>query len=441
MKHLSIHLLFLFIIYGCAPADSSRQSGVEVKSLPERPLSAGESLLRRELQNTADPRISYCEILGNDNSTYSGIRDTTLQPLASLSKVITSSWALEQLGSDYRFRSEVFMKPVNLQTGLFDVYLRTNYDPIVNIEKLLYFISELKKSGVKQIRNLMIDETTRVFLGVLSNPHIELAQVPVSTNDTIENLSLIFNSTNWAEKTRVARQNILSWAEKNGKIISIPEDFSVGSIAFKMANQIDTNQFPLKKEILSAPLFRYLKNLNVYSNNYLADALFSRLGGRAAFLSFQNHSLQVTEKEMIIYTGSGLANSADGTRRDNVATCFSMIKVLAFFKNKSSQAQLNLGSLLLNPSLDTDGTFDVPGSYGNALVLKTGRLYDVPALNVAGFVSTEKGVMSFVFLGHDFSATEADEIEASRSGMLADIYSKFKAQASFTTIDYQAIFF
>ena len=118
-----------------------------------------------------------------------------------------------------------------------------------------------------------------------------------------------------------------------------------------------------------------------------------------------------------------------------------MIKILAYFKNKSIQANLNLGSLLLNPSADTDGTYDAPGNYQNAAVLKTGRLYDVAALNVAGFVSTEKGMLSFVFLGHDFSATDSDQIESSRSEMILDIYSKFKTQASFNTIEYADIFF
>jgi len=430
----------IFVALGCAPgsSDSGRpESGVH--TLPERPSQQNE-VFNRNLLYKNDPRVSYCEILDNQSSSYSGMRDLTLQPLASLSKLITSSWALEILGADFRFQSEIYLQPLADQ-GVFDIYLRTNWDPVVNIEKLLYFIALMKQQGVKQIRNLIIDESTRIFLGVLSNPHLELENTPISTGESIENLQLIFNSKNWAEKTKQAKANVLAWAAKNGKAVSIPTQFSVTNVLYRKAKEIRVQDYASKISVSSAPLFKYLKNINVNSNNYLADAFFNYLGGVNAFTGFQQKQLEVPTKDLKIFTGSGLSDSSSGIRQDNLGTCFSMIKVLAFLRKKAFMAQLNLGALLLNPTLDQDGTFDVSESYQNAVVLKTGRLYEVPALNLAGFVSTSQGLLSFVFLGHDFTDSEAKDMEDYRRLMLNDIYSQFSVQSEFKTIEYSTIFF
>lgn len=427
-------------LWGCAPEVSSTSVSPSAPLvLSERPSQQAE-ILSRHLLYQNDPRISYCEILNSQSDSYSGLRDTNLEPLASLSKVITSVWSLEKLGPSFRFQSEIFLKQVDT-TGLYDVYLKTNFDPVVNIEKLLYLISEMNRTGVRQIRNLVIDESTRIFLGVLSNPHIELKNTPVSTDETIDNLQLIFNSKNWSEKTKTAKANLLEWVQKKGHRLSLPEQFSVGSISFRSSQDINLAHYTLKLVVNSAPLFHYLKNVNVNSNNYIADALFNYLGGTFAFKQFQKSFFSLSEKEMQIFTGSGLADSSFGVRRDNLGSCFAMIKVLGFLKHQAQKAQLNLGALLLNPSLDKDGTFDSPENYMNAAVLKTGRLYEVPAMNLAGFVSTEKGMLSFVFLGHDFSSSEADQIEQSRLRMLGDIFSQFPVRSDFNSIDSSSIFF
>lgn len=434
-------LLLILGVSGCVPgASSDANPATTTPVLPERPSTQSE-IFNRDLLFKNDPRISYCEMIENRSSTYSGMRDTQLEPLASLSKVITTAWALEKLGGDFRFQTEIFLSSVSANEGTYDVYLKTNLDPIVNIEKLLFFISKMKQAGVLRIRNLVIDEDTRIFLGVLSNPHIELAHTPVSTEETLENLNLILNSKNWAEKTKLAQSRFMEWARRNNTNLILPEQFSVARISYKPSREINTSAYPSKLILSSAPLFKYLKNVNVHSNNYISDALFTYLGGTTGFKKFQKNSLHLTDKELKVFTGSGLSESAMGVRQDNLGTCFSMIKVLSFLKAKAAQINLNLGALLLNPSKDKDGTFDTSTDYQNAAVLKTGRLYEVPAMNLAGFVSTRQGVLSFVFLGHDFSDSEASEIESTRQRMMDDIFSQFSVRQDFGSIEYLDIFF
>lgn len=433
---IQVKIFFLFLMIGvasgCAPSSDSSASPID-SNLPVRPSNAAK-ILARDILHQDDSRISYCEILEENNSTYSGLRDMQLEPLASLSKMITSAWAFEQLGPDFRFESEIYLNPVDEKLGLYDAYLSTHYDPVVNIEKLLYFISELGQLGVRQLRHLVIDETTRVYLSVLANPHIELDQIPISTSESVKNLELIFNSKNWGRKTEKAREKLLQWAQESHKKIAVPHVFSVTNIASRLSKDIQKENYKIRKVIPSAPLFKYLKNTNVYSNNYLADALFAYLGGFRSFKTFQKNKLNISDKDLRIYTGSGLQDESSGVRVDNLGTCFSMIKILSFFRQKANAAGLNLGQVMLNPTRDLEGTFDSQPIYKDAVVVKTGRLYEVPAMNLAGFAATDKGLISFVFLGHDFGSSDAEQIESYRAEMLGHIFSNFTTQPAFTTL-------
>lgn len=422
-------ILFLF---ACAPPSEGGAGTANTNALV-RPDVSG-SILYRTLPYKEDFRVSYCEILNEDVNTYSGLRDTQLEPLASLSKVVTSVWALEMLGPDYRFKIEWHLNAVS-NDGLYDAYLKSNYDPVMNIEKILFSISELNKIGVKKIRNLVIDETTKVYLSVLSEPHLELDQVPIDTPQTIENLNLILNSENWLSKTAQAKQKLLTWAKQNKIDYKEPVQFSVGNVIYKKSSQIDLSNYKTKKVIQSAPLFKYLKNLNVYSNNYLTDSLFSFLGGLSEFRKFQKQTLQLSSEELQFYTGSGLALIQSNVRYDNLASCFSFIKILSFLKKQSEKSQLSLGNLLLNPTYDTEGTFDLKNAghdYKGALILKTGRLFENPTMNLAGFVSTSKGLLSFVFLGHDFDdETQSEQMENARQIMLDQIFDYYPVTSGY----------
>ncbi len=432
LQRSCLFFLISFAFLGCVPQSNSSTSPAEVQ-LPTRP-SDDAAIFSRSLLYKNDSRVSYCEILEDQANTYSGVRDTQLEPLASLSKVITSAWALGTLGADYRFQSEWYLKQVPGRAGIFDAYLKTNYDPVVNTEKLLYYLSELNAMGVKGIRELVIDQTTRVYISVLSAPHIELKDIPISSDETKENLKLIFNSKNWASRTLKARENLTQWATKNNRLLVIPTAFSVEQVRVQDSAQINKESYPYKKIIQSAPLFKYLKNMNVYSNNYLSDALFESLGGARSFQAYQKNVLNMGLKELQIYTGSGLAVTENGVRKDNLGSCFSFIRILSYVRQLSAKAQLNLGHILLNPSWDEDGTFESRTDYGNSVVLKTGRLFENPAFNLAGFVSTSQGTLSFVFLGHDFTQSEAGEVEQMRTEMLNNIYQNYSATSDYLSL-------
>ena len=441
MYKTSFTILFssLFLL-SCTPGFSGQTNSLGKSVLVQRPSKDAASIIARDLTFQNDERISYCEVLSTDNNTYSGYRDQKLYPLASLSKIITTAWALKKLGPDHTIESTWYFKPVNEQAGVFDAYLKTNYDPVFNIEKILYSLSLMQSAGIYQIRNLIIDETTRIYLSATTQPHIELDQIPISSSESVQNLRLILNSENWSSQTQAAKQRLLTWAAKNKKNVNIPAKFSVEKVEFKSSDEIAVNSYTKKINLKSASLLKYLKNLNVYSNNYISDVLFWYLGGLHDFRKFQISELELTDTELQLFTGSGLADATTGIRKDNLGTCTAMLKILNYIDLIAQKNGLNLGHFLYNPTQDLDGTFESKLNFTNQVVIKTGRLFEKPALNVAGIASTNKGSLYFAFLGHDFSPDEAADIEIARDKMLKSALGFYPAKNSFLTLDDYQIF-
>ncbi len=392
------------------------------------------ALQSRQLLYAKEPTITYCESIDGESGTYSGYRDLKKYPLASLSKIFVTAWGLSKMGADYRFKAVWSLRKIS-NDGTYDAYLRMGYDPVVNIEKILYSLAELNKKGVRRIRQLTIDETTQVYLSVLSNPHIELQNVPVGTAQSVDNLSLILNSKNWGSQVDTAKKN-LTTAYKN---ISLPTSFSVESVFYRPAQSIDKNYYTDSVTVLSSLLIKYLKEINVKSNNYITDALFSFLGGEQGFLKFQTQALKIDSNELQVKTGSGLPVQIQGKRFDNQGSCLSVLKTLKFLTQVSRQLGIDLGHVLLTTGKD-NGTFDSAINFKSLLTLKTGRLYDVPTLNVAGVSSSGAKPLYFTFMAHDFDNNQESAIKEKRDGMLKDMINYHKSQKSFLTLIQDTLF-
>ena len=439
-KPLLFSIAFVVLV-GCNPSSGSSDGAGVVYSPKKEDLIQVQPAKQaaRTLLYKNDSTVSYCESSLDGTQNYSGYRDHKLYPSASVSKVFLTAFALNRLGTDYKFMHEWRLRKNS--NGTYDAYLNSNFDPVFNIEKALYSMAQLKRSGVTQIRNLYIAKSTRVYLSVLGNPHIELDSVPVSLDQSIENLKLIYNSKNWGGQTQQARNNVVDFYELQGKSIDIPSSFSVQNVILDSNGQAEANfATAAALNIQSTSLFRYLKEINLNSNNYMSDALFALLGGESAFRQFQKEKLGLGLDSLLMKTGSGLPVTINGERVDNKATCFSILKVMHFIKLIADQAQLDLGYILLTAGLDR-GTYETDLVINKSVVLKTGRLYDVPTLNLAGIVSTQKGLMVFSFLGHDFSNEDETEMINKRDGLLKDLLNFYKEKPLFKTLPQNDIFF
>lgn len=396
--------------------------------------------LNRSIPHMNDSRITYCESVNGESGQYNGIRDLKKYPLASVSKMFLTAWALDKLGPDYKFENLWYLKKVS--EGVYDAYLKANYDPALNIEKMLYSMSVLNSQGVKKIRQLTIDDSTRVYLSVLNDPHVDLSEVPVSINQSIENLQIILNSKNWGAQTEVAKNNLNQYAQQNGRIINLPAAFSVQQVVYNETKNINLNSYSSVIKINSSSLLKYLKNINVNSNNYMTDLLFKILGGQVEFKKFQKSRLGLTADELEIYTGSGLPIISMGARTDNIGSCFSVLKTLKFIQVLSQQLKFDLGHVLLAAGRDR-GTYEstIPISFSDSTVLKTGRLFDVPTLNVAGMTSLSQGTLYFAYFTHGFDNDDESVYQNKRDEILKSILNFYPITSSYQSLNLDSIFF
>lgn len=424
----------------CTPSSNSINEPVVFSPQKEDLIQAKPNKTSaRQLLYSTDQTVSYCESSLDVTQAYSGYRDHKLYPSASVSKVFLTAFALSRLGTDYKFVHDWRLR--KNADGTFDAYLNSNFDPVFNIEKALYAMSYLKRYGITKIKNLYIAKSTRVYLSVLSNPHLELDSIPVSLDQSIENLKLIFNSSNWGQQTEQARKNVLDYFTEQKKTIDLPNSFSVQNVILDSNGQaLSAFANATSFKIQSTSLFRYLKEINLNSNNYMSDALFALLGGEVGFRQFQNQKLGLGLDSLVMKTGSGLPVNINGERIDNKATCFSILKGLHYIKLIADQASLDLGYLLLTAGLDR-GTYETDLVINKSVVLKTGRLYDVPTLNLAGIVSTQKGLMVFAFMGHEFDNADENLMIEKRDGLLKDLLNFYKEKPMFKTLPQNEIFF
>lgn len=431
----------LFLTMGCQPpgGDSSSPAG-SISTTTGTAASFQNTIVRsatpsRTLPFSQDNRLSYCESKSGQIGTYSGVRDLTPYPLASLSKLFVTAWALKKLGPDYRFKTQLRYRMNG--DGTIDAALTTGYDPVVNIEKIFYLLSLLEQKNIQGIRNLYIDTTTRVYISVLNNPHTELVDVPVSLEQSVQNLGLILNSQNWAGQSAQARQNL--------KGISIPTNFFVRKVQVLLDGDFKKLPFDQVIEFRSAILAKYLKNINTTSNNYITDALFQFLGGESEFLKFQISDLGVKKSELVFRTGSGLPLINSLGRFDNMGSCYSVLKTLKYLDLITKYYQINLGHLLLTAGLD-QGTYDSqlqpPVPFNKNVVFKTGRLYDVPTLNLAGLVSLKNGQsMYFATMFHDFDNLDEVTLKNQRDQLLAGLLKLNPTEPNYLTMPLDTLYF
>ena len=91
---------------------------------------------------------------------YSNLGDTRVHP-ASVMKLLTGAAALETLGEDYTFKTELFMDG-RIENGVLhgNLYLRGRGDPTLTKNDLQAFASELKAKGINSVAgNVYGDDT------------------------------------------------------------------------------------------------------------------------------------------------------------------------------------------------------------------------------------------------------------------------------------------
>ncbi len=247
--------------------------------------------------------------------------------IASLSKIITSHWAVNKLGPEFRFTTNLYILPNRENLGQESqnqksrpncrIHVEGSMDPYMGREMLSRIFSQVKPKllalNCASVSGISYDENFQVLLNALSH----------QKNHTLswQNPRTLFNP----EKTHSDFSAFLrSRSGLNG-------DFSgttlIEKSQFEQIKKRYVGQFKLYS-VRSRPLYMMLKDMNMYSFNYAADVLFEKLGGRGEYMNFISKRLHFDRAELELQNGSGYPVVENSTSKYNLVTCAAFVAII-----------------------------------------------------------------------------------------------------------------
>lgn len=334
-------------------------------------------------------------------------------PLASISKVITTLWAIEKLGVDYRHKTVLHLTPT--ANGSMDVHVEGSRDPIFGRNLSYFLISELNRMKITKIEKLTFDEN--FLLDWLAEESPRIGGVTPRYETIEEQAAAVTKNLKESFSTAINRSmyNKLRDKATKAKVFMLEKPtLDVRKISFLAKSQYKKDKYTGSVVLQSAPLRTILKRMNNQSNNYIADNLYWNLGGTAAFNAYANATLKADKNQIVFHNGSGNNEGTTSNPVYNEATCETMIKTL-YTLNKSLEAKgYKLSDVLAVANKDSDSTVDnFGGNAAGAMVAKTGTVNKAKTL--AGSISTKEGEFFFAILLHtDMDQSSSDRGVASQ---------------------------
>ena len=331
------------------------------------------------------PTQSYCYT--NERGEIEGINTNLKVRLASVSKLVTSLWAMETLGPDYRYQTKLYIKDNQL-------HIEGSWDPFFGNEKVFFLLSQLNDLGYESFDKVTYDKNLIIFPGAQFYVGEHPAVGPITTGT---HLKTYLNTAKWGQVFKDEYKRIQGLTKRFPEETRIRESvqFSVNEI-----KNVDVNPFKddpsVKVLTLSSPELKdYLKETNVKSNNYSSQMIFRGLGGDQKLQEFIQKTFGLKTDKFRIYTGSGLPMVANGVRYDNFASCEIIANVVETLKEVSERKGSSLNAIMAVPGAD-QGTFRrrLNGTdTANSFMAKTGTLMHTSTL--AGALSTKTGLSFF----------------------------------------------
>jgi D-alanyl-D-alanine carboxypeptidase/D-alanyl-D-alanine-endopeptidase (penicillin-binding protein 4) len=329
---------------------------------------------------------------------------------------LTSLWAVEKLGVDHKYDTKLFIKGNNL-------HIEGSYDPFLGNEKMFFLVSQLNELGYNHFDKITFDRNLIIF----PNAQYETDIYPVINAATMgQVLREYFNTQKWSADSRLEYKNFYQMA-KTGKYRKDVQ-FDVQTV-----QMVDVNPFvsdeTVKVLTLSSPgLYKYLKEMNVKSNNYVAETIFRHVGGVDNFSKFLKDRFELTADQIHFYSGSGLPTNVNGVRKDNYATCGVMLRLITELKNDIEKQGKTIEDVIAVPGSD-GGTFRnriFPADLKNSFVAKTGTLMHTSTL--AGAMNTQDG---FSFFGIFNQSKDISGSKIVQNSMVESIITEMGGPKSF----------
>lgn len=346
---------------GLVIAPDPNPTGVSVVEKYFQQLATGKLIAPETLQSQGIWIQSGPMLMANHQGT-------TPLPAASLTKIATSLATLHKLGADYEFPT-TFSATGPIENGIIKGNLVVNAggDPLFVWQDAITIANKLNRMGIRQVQGDLI---------IAGNFAINFQTNPLIAGEALKQ---VFNSGKW---TRVMQIHYSTMAKGTPK----PQLVINGKV--QLATQEPSNQRLLIRH-RSLPLKQLINEMNVFSNNEMAEMLAQSVGGHTVVQALATQLANVPAGEILLINGSGLGVE---NRISPRAAC----AMLMALNREALPYGLTVADLFPTAGFDQRGTMHAR-QLPKATVMKTGTLRDVSAL--AGVLPTrDRGLVWFAII-------------------------------------------
>lgn len=352
--------------------------GQQPKSLEPLPLIAWQSAAIFAIPTQGDPTVEaivqdYLKTLSAKGLGYQNQRvwletewaeladrgGTVATSAASLTKIATTLASVETWPLEHRFETRIYQTG-NLVNGVLegDLVVEGTGDPMFVWEEAIAVGNSLNQLGIRQVKgNLII--TGDFAMNFKTDPQL-----------AGEFLKQGLNSEQWSSAVK-------SQSEKLPKGMPRPRVAIAGKV------QVEP-EVPFDAKILlrhqSLMLVELLKQMNLYSNNFISEMLAESVGGHQSVVKIVTEVARIPSSEIQLVNGSGLSV-------DNRISPRAVCQMLRALEQKLAPMEISVTDLFPVGGRDRTGTMqgrDIP----RGVAIKTGTLAQVSAL--AGMIPTEE---------------------------------------------------
>ena len=322
-------------------------------------------------------------------------------PAASLTKIATSLAALKTWGPDHQFETLISATgPIKDGVLQGDLIITGSGDPFLVWEEAIALGNSLNQLGIKRVSgNLVI--TGNFAMNYKSNPSVA-GQL----------LKQGLNAQMWSSVAAAQYLNLPYGTPRPRVVIS---------------GSVQAVTLPVPKQILllrhhSLPLAQIIKEMNIYSNNEMAQMLAQSLGGAQSVQQLSAITAGVPQSEIQLVNGSGLGVA---NRISPRAVCAMFVAI----QRELLPHQLSVADLFPVAGRDRRGTLEtrhIPA----ATVIKTGTLSDVSAL--AGVMPTrDRGLVWFTIMNR---GADVEGFRAGQDQLLQRLVQQLRVAPALPTV-------
>ncbi len=352
------------------PVQLLEWQNLPVFALPSEPDPVAELAMRRSLKDwsTKGATASQGVWMQSGMTRLANHQGTVPLPAASLTKIATTLAALDKWGPAHQFETVVSTTGL-VKDGVVqgDLVITGSGDPFFVWEEAIALGNSLNQLGIRRVTGNLV---------ITGEFYMNYREEPVISGQMLQQA---LNSSSWSPA--IASQHAV-----------MPKGTAKPQVAIAGTVKVATIALPKKFLLLrhrSMSLTQILKEMNIYSNNTMAEMLAKSVGGAKVTAQLAANSAGVPLEEIQLINGSGLGVD---NRISPRATSAMLMAVQRFLQPH----KLDVADIFPVAGRDKRGTMQARNlPIGSAI--KTGTLRDVSAL--AGVMPTrDRGEVWFAII-------------------------------------------